>query len=184
MRDSTRVLAHEINMEDTQRIFEHVQSTSKLVDDLVNKLVSTYCGPLDEYMKTIDNALAFQEEPLSILQLEEFTLNLPSLLYFASEAQEALGIKEDVSNAIRTELYNAVREKAQGTIADKDTAAEIATQSEQLVVIIYRRAYKKVKYRIEAAYEMLNSLKKVISRRIGEYSITGSDRGGVSLERR
>lgn len=179
MRDSDRVLATDIDPEITKDVFLHAERNSDLVDEMVNKLVQQYCADLDAYMKQIDDILTTQETPVSDAQLDDFTLNLPSLLYFTSEAQEALGIKEDVSNAIRTDIYNRVREKAQGTVADKDTAAELATQAEMLVVIAYRRAYRKVKLRMEAAYEMLNSVKKVMTRRIAEYELSGSDRGGT-----
>lgn len=168
-------LAVELDREFAEEIIKHVENNSSLIDELVDKLVRQYCGPLDDYMRQIDTILTSQEDPVTNAQLDDFTLNLPALLYFTSEAQEALGIKEDVSRAIRTEIYNKVREKAQGTVADKDSAAELATQAESIVLIAYQRAYRKVKLRVEAAYEMLNSVKKVMSRRMSEYDITGGD---------
>lgn len=177
MRESTNALSHQLEPDKAEHIITRVNTNSSLVDDIVNKLVKQYCGALDDYMKLIDDILINQETPITNEQLDEFTLNLPSLLYFTSEAQESLGIKEDVSNAIRNEIYNQVREKATGTVADKDTAAELATQAETIVLIAYRRAYKKVKLRVEAAYEMLSSVKKVMTRRIAELGLSAADEG-------
>lgn len=177
MGDAIRALSTELDKEQTESIAQHVDRNSKLIDEIVDRLVHEYCGDLDEYMRQIDTILTKQEHPVTDIQLDDFTLNLPALLYFTSEAQESLGIKEDVSNAIRMDIYNKVREKASGTVADKDAAAELATQAETIVLIAYRRAYKKVKLRVEAAFEMLNSVKKVMSRRIAEYDMTVADRG-------
>lgn len=177
MKESTNALSHQLEPDKAEHIITRINTNSSLVDDIVDKLVKQYCGPLDEYMKIIDDILVNQDTPITNEQLDEFTLNLPSLLYFVSEAQESLGIKEDVSNAIRNEIYNQVREKSTGTVADKDTAAELATQAEAIVVIAYKRAYRKVKLRVEAAYEMLSSVKKVLTRRIAEYGLTYSDEG-------
>ena len=177
MKDRNISLAQELDTQKAQHIISRVDKNSELVDELVDNLVQEYCSQLDEYMKQIDDVLTQQEFPVTNVQLDDFTLNLPVILYFVSSAQESLGIKEDVSNAIRAEIYNKVREKASGTVADKDTAAELATQAEAIVSIAYKRAYRKVKARVEAAYEMLNSVKKVISRRIYEAELDIMDKG-------
>ena len=70
------------------------------------------------------------------------------------------------------DVYNRVREKSQGTVADKDTAADLAAQSEAITVIVLQRAGAAVKAREEAAWEMLNSVKKVLTRRVAELELT------------
>ena len=141
---------------------------------LVNKLVNRYCNDLDSYMQTIDIELCTVNKPLTIEQLESYLLNLSSLLYFTGEAQEDLGIKEDACRAIKTELYNTIREQSTGTVAERDTAATMGSQVEALTLVIYSRAYKKVKFKVEAGYEMLNSVKKIISRRMAEMELSNS----------
>lgn len=172
-----QALSNKLDPKEARRIVDRVDTNSQLIEEIVDKLVRTYCGQLDDYLAQIDRILTQQEFPVTDIQLDDFTLNLPVLLYFVGEAQESLGIKEDVSNAIRQEVYNKVREKASGTIADKDSAAELATQAETIVATAYKRAYRKVKLRMEAAYEVLNSVKKVMSRRIAEYEINTVDGG-------
>lgn len=159
-------------------IDDRVARNSNVVDEMVTQLVADYCADLDAYMlqirQTLDSGLPITDE-----QLDTFTLHLPNLLYFTGEAQESLGIREDVAKAIKQDLYNVVREKAQGTVADKDTAADLATTQEAIVHSVYQRAYKKVKLRMDAGYEMLASVKKVMSRRISEYELGRVDPGTV-----
>ena len=161
--------------DDINNIIDRVEGNSGTINEVVDSIVADYCKPLDDYMQVIDEILREGNE-IADYELDDFALNLPSLIYFACSAQESLGVKEDVSKAIRSEVYNKVREKSQGTVADKDSVADLASQQETVVVIIYQRAYKKVKARIEAAYEMLNSVKKVMTRRIDQYGISDSDR--------
>ena len=94
------------------------------------------------------------------------------MLYTVSAAREGLKVKEDVSRAIYKDVYNRVREKAQGTVADKDTAADLAAQSEAITVIVLQRAVSTIKTREEAAWEMLNSVKKVLTRRTVELELS------------
>ena len=95
-------------------------------------------------MEFIRNILNDTVNPPTDRELDDFVLNIPVLLYFTGEAQEALGIKEDVAKAVKQELYNEIYEKSTGTIADKKAAAELATQNEYITHIAYQRAYKKV----------------------------------------
>ena len=124
-------------------------------------------------MSQIDKILTNDEgTPVSDDELEDFTLNLPSLLYLTASRREELRIKEDVAKAVYKEVFNRVREKAQGTVADKDTAADLASQAEAISVIVLQRAGSSIKSKEEAAWEMLNSVKKVLSMRIAEIDLT------------
>jgi predicted house-cleaning noncanonical NTP pyrophosphatase (MazG superfamily) len=178
MKEGVNALSSDMDPGRMKAVIDRVGRNSKEVDEIVDTLVSEYCEELDQYMNYIDSILVAASDKgteITDVQLDEFTLNLPSILYSMSGAQESLGIKEDVSTAIRNDVYNRVREKAQGTVADKDTAAELQCITETIISIAYSRAYKKVKLRVEAAYEMLNSVKKVVSRRIAEVEKLGGE---------
>lgn len=177
MADMTNALSHKINPERMNEVSDRVDNLSKEVIEMADRIANDVCADLDDYMRGIDEILTNQEHPVSDCQLDDFILNLSSLLYLVSDAQENLGIREDVARAIQKEVYNRVREKAQGTVADKDTAAELQCQEEAVTTIVYARAYKKVKLRVEAAAEMVNSVKKVMTRRIAEYEISQGDAG-------
>lgn len=177
MADNTGALSHKINPDRMREVSDRVDSLSKEVIDMADQIANNVCADLDDYMKGIDEILTSQDRPVSDCQLDDFVLNLSSLLYLVADAQENLGVKEDVSRAIQKEVYNRVREKAQGTVADKDTAAELQCQEESIITIVYARAYKKVKLRVEAAAEMVNSVKKVMSRRVAELEMSQGDSG-------
>lgn len=167
----------ELDFGKIRKLQKRVGNNAQLIENIVDRLVTEYCGSLDEYMHKIKVILADTHNPPTSQELDDFALNIPVLLYFAGSAQESLGIKEDIAKAIKQEVYNEVYDKAEGTIADKTAVAELATQSEYITHTAYTRAYKKVKLRIEAASETLQSVKKVISRRMAESNIVGMDPG-------
>ena len=82
------------------------------MNSIVDRLVSEYCRSLDEYMQFIRNILNDTANPPTDRELDDFALNIPVLIYFTGEAQEALGIKEDVAKAVKQELYNEIYDKA------------------------------------------------------------------------
>lgn len=159
----------------TEEVMNKVDNLSADVVSISAQLVKEYCEELDAYMEQIDDTLRSKNStslPDSVI--EDYILNLASILYFTGSAQEDLGVKEDICKSIRAEVYNSARELSTGTVADKDSAATLASQSESITLSIYSRAYKKVKLRMDAGYEMLNSLKKIMNRRVAELEISKS----------
>lgn len=166
-------------MSEVVNVINKVDNLSESVIEMSNNLVNEYCGELDSWMATIDNDLRSKSSnSVPNDTLEDYILNLASILYFTGSAQEDLGVKEDICKSIRTEIYNKVREASTGTVADKDAAATLASQTETITLSIYSRAYKKVKLRMEAGQEMLNSLKKIMNRRVAELDLSNSRYAG------
>lgn len=157
-----------------ESIMKNVDSISDTIKEISDKLVEKYCGELDEEMKKIGNMLICSQN-MTDNELDFEILNLANILYFVGAGQEDLGIKEDTCKAIRQEVYSKAREQATGkTVADKTAQAELIAQAETMTLSIYSRAYKKVKLRMDAGYEMLNSLKKVMNKRITEMELSNS----------
>lgn len=177
MADLNSALASSVDMDKLKANNNRVDALASDVQKMVSEIVNNACKTLDDYMKLIDEILCDKDQPVSDEELEDFTLNLPSMLYTVSAAREGLKVKEDVSRAIYKDVYNRVREKARGTVADKDTAADLAAQSEAITVIVLQRAVSTIKTREEAAWEMLNSVKKVLSRRISEMELSRQSGG-------
>lgn len=172
MPDMNSALASHVDLDKLNQNNERVEALASVVREMVKKIVDEACSDLDKYMDIIDQILRDENNPVSDAELEDFTLNLPSLLYLVSARREELKVKEDVAKAVHKDVYNRVREKAQGTVADKDTAADLAAQSEAITVIVLQRAGSTIKTREEAAWEMLNSVKKVLTRRTAELELT------------
>lgn len=157
-----------------ESIMQKVDNISDTIKEISDKLVIRYCKDLDDLMFTIREELQDKGE-ITDEELEFHILDLANTLYFTGSAQEDLGIKEDTCKAIRQEVYSKAREQATGkTVADKTAQAELISQAETMTLAIYSRAYKKVKLRMDAGYEMLNSLKKVMNKRITEMELSNS----------
>ncbi len=161
-------------------IQERVETNSELIDEIVDKLVSDYCRSLDDYIEQIQAIVSDQANPVTDQELDDFILNLATFLYFAGEGQESLGVREDVAKAVRAELYSRTFDLAGGTVAARNAAAELACQSETVVQIAYSRAYKKVKLRVDSGNELLQGIKKVLTRRTEVYKLSGVDGGRIN----
>ena len=156
-----------------ESIMQKVDNISDTIKEISDKLVTKYCDDLDDLMIDIKSILT--NDTMTDSYLETVILDLANTLYFTGSAQEDLGIKEDICKAIRQEVYSKAREQATGkTVADKTAQAELIAQAETMTLAIYSRAYKKVKLRMDAGYEMLNSLKKVMNKRITEMELSNS----------
>lgn len=162
-----------IDLEKINSIKLHVEDSSQKMDEIVNDIISQYVEDLDECVSHIDARLCDKDNPTTDVELETFCLNLSTLIYFAGGMCEQLGLRSSIATAIYKETYNTTRNSLdKGTIDDKNTLAELASQQEQLVDIAYKSAYKIVKSKVDNAQELLSSCKKAISRRMQEISLT------------
>ena len=142
-----------------------VEENSKTIDGIVDEIITPYSKDLDKYVQFIRDCLKDGENPPTNTELEDFCLNLSTFIYFAGGMCEQLGIRDDISKAVWKELEH-------GTVADKDSQAELSSQQEQLVNICYNRAYKILKSKVENAQELLASCKKSLSHRMQEMELT------------
>lgn len=150
-----------------------VDSTSAKLNEIVDGITREYTKDLDDYVNFIRSILEDEDNPPTAQELDNFCMNLALYIYYASSMQERLGIKDDISRALYKEVYHSNRDSIQkGTVADKDSLAELASQQEYLTNILYKRSYAIVKAKVSAAQELLASIKKVISRRVSEMELT------------
>lgn len=150
-----------------------VEGKSHILDEIVADIINPYCKDLDKYVLFIKDCLKDGENPPTTDELDDFCLNLSTYIYFAGGMCEQLGIRDDISKAIYKEVYHTARANLdKGTVADKDSLAELASQEEYIVSSAYTRAYKTLRSKIENAQELLSSCKKVLSRRMAEYELT------------
>ena len=152
---------------------EKVEFDADKLEEIVNDIIRPYIEDLDKYVAFIKDILKDGEHPATTQELDDFCMNLSVYIYYASGMQERLGVKDDIARALYKEMYHSQRDSLEkGTIADKDSIAELKSQEEYLVSVLYKHAYNTVKAKVSAAQEILSSVKKIISRRMEENSLT------------
>ena len=168
-----RLTVDELNKSKIDDIKSKVESHSGVIANIVNDIIQPYCKDLDRYVEFIRDVLKDGNNPPTDDELDDFCMNLSTLIYFAGGMCEQLGIRDDISKAVYKEVYHTARsELDEGTIADKDSLAELQAQQEQITSVCYSRAYRIVKSKVEAAQELLASCKKVLTRRCQEFELT------------
>lgn len=166
-------MAYSIEEKEIKKIRQNVETDFQQLDKIIYEIIKPFCKDLDKYVEFIKECLNNGEEPPSNAELEDWCMNLSTYIYFAGGMCEQLGIKDDISKAIYKEVYNGYRQNTgKGTIADKNSLAELASQQEYLTNVCYNRAYKIMKSKVENAQELLQSSKKVLSHRMQEMELT------------
>ena len=156
-----------------KELLDKVELNSTELDTTINDIIERYSGELDDYMKFIMGILRNDEQPHTDAELDDFVLRLSSLIYFTSVGAEQMGIRDDLSNSAYKEAYNVARSMQKtGTVADKNTQAELDAMAEKVVSIVYSKAYRILKAKVDSAQEVLSSCKKVMSRRMSEYELS------------
>lgn len=164
---------NEMDEAEVSKVRETVESNAKSIVNIVNDIIAPYSKDLDAYVTFIRDCLHDGENQPTDAELDDFCMNLSTLIYFASGMCEQLGIKDDISRAVYKELYHTARsQQSEGTVADKDSIAELCSMQEQITNICYNRAYKIMKSKVDSAQELLASCKKVLSRRMQEIELT------------
>lgn len=155
------------------KIRERVDGNATELQEIVDLMVKPYTQELDDYVDWIKQAVTNYENPPTTQELDEYIMTLPIFIYTASAMQEQLGIKDDIARAVYKEMYHSARDSIEkGTVADKNSLAELASQEEAIAAMLYKRSYTIVKAKVAAAQELLSSLKKIVSRRITEMELT------------
>lgn len=166
-------LYDDIKLDKVKDIQLHVEDNSKVINDIVDSIIKPYSKDLDNYVEFIKECLADGQKPPTDAELDDFCMNLSTYIYFAGGMVEQLGIRDDIAKAVYKETYHTARtEQDKGTVADKDSVAELNSQQELLTSICYTRAWKTMKSKVENAQELLQSCKKVLTRRMTEAELT------------
>lgn len=135
-------------------------------------VVLKYTSDLDTLMEQVQETFR-NPAPADDISLETLVLNLSAALYFVGEKLEVLGIKSDIAKAARQEVFNNsylnnqikdAEKKNKTTVAENTAYAEEESKYESVVANIYERAYKIIKFKVDAAQEMVNTLRKIISK--------------------
>ena len=158
-------------------------SYGDIINKVVDEIVERACGELDEAVIEVQQVIS--ADPVNISDLNYFIGYLPTLLYFASDRAEMVGIQMDSSSAIRKEKYDNLYVIAAGkTIPDKQAETRKLVMNEEVIESAYKRAYKKVQSKLEQADKILASLKRIQGWQIAELETQQYNSKGVSLNAR
>lgn len=140
---------------------ERIEGKSLPVENVINAIVQERVGNLDMVIHKIKSLLDDETDQLTDLEIDDILLQLPLLLYDVTDDQELVGMQSDISSMLYKETYNEAYKVARGTINDKQSCAELVAMGSKLDSLIYDRAYKIIKQKINMAIETLNAVKKV-----------------------
>ena len=149
-----------------EAIKSQVESDSLVLEQIVNDIVSSYTKELDDYVDKIKAVLDDNTDELTEQDLNQIMIKLCSYMYFVSSKQELLGIKSDIAEALRDERYNTAFMNATGTVASKESQALSAIKEEDVIKIVYERAYKILKNKYNAIDKWIDAIKKILTMRI------------------
>lgn len=140
---------------------ERIENKSKPLEEAVNSIVYKHTSDLQQVIFTIKGMMSDDTPELTDKELETIMLQLPILLFENTDDQEIVGMQSDFASQLYKESYNEAYKIARGTIADKQSTAELNAMTQKLDSLIYDRAYKIIKQKISLAVETLNAVKKV-----------------------
>ena len=163
---------------------QQAELNSAVYTGISDKLVVAYSSDLDALMENI-KVDCVEHEP-SDKQLEAYTMELSNALYFIGQKLETVGIKEDITKMAAKEAYNnaymdhmdAGAGNKKPTVAELTALAEDDSKYQTVINSIYSRVYRQLKYKVDAAYEMLSSLRKIISKRMQENQLSMARQNG------
>lgn len=164
-----------VSIMDKDKLYDTMQDIEDSADytqSLVDELVSKCCGSFDEYLKYVSDLINGGVANITDEQLDDIILTIPTHLYFVGTQQERLGIKQDMSESLRNAMYNKIFLELTGTVSAKDAQAKAQLFNEDMTTAIYKRAYSTIKAKTQTAMELLQSAKKVASRRMAELDLS------------
>ena len=176
----THEQAAEFNEVKHKDISVAVDTNAQLVNEVVAELIKNYTERLDGFIEKARDAL-YSNGSLTNEELDWYIMAIPIERYYTQRYQVDIEVKAEVAGMIKKRLYIEARENAEGTVEDKNNAAEKAVLQETLSKIAYDKAKALLKSKDTVADDILAAFKKVRSARIEEMGLLryGGDDSGV-----
>lgn len=177
----------DVDEEKVKELMKDTDNNVEYFNNVATETANKYTEVLDKLMKIIYSGVV--KNDATDEQLEKYYLELTNVVYFMGDKLEQLNISGDMAKASEKEVYNKAylsnqikdsERKNKTTVAENQAVAEQESQYEAVVSSIYEHAYKMVKFKIDAAKDMINTLRKVISRRMQEQQLSSFGNGKIS----
>lgn len=177
-----------IDIDKVSTLMEETQLNVEYFEKITNSVVHSYSSDLDELMNKIYNDILMKDQP-PLNTLEKYFLELSNCLYYMGDKLEHLGVYDVMSKNAYKEVYNKKylgltdigESKKKPTVAELTAMAENEAQYECVVNDVYAKAYKIVKNKVDAATTMLNSISKIISKRMVEMQLNSVTPSGKQI---
>lgn len=177
---SKETFLYNIDENKVNSLLQDVESNSTYFSNITTQVAQSYTADLDALMLEIKEN---RDNKISGDTLEKYINSLSNILYFIGEKMEAVGIRNDVARSLRQEVYNKtylendVEKEVNGKKVKPTKDANIAVAEEEskyesVISNIYERTYRIIKFKIDAGFEKLSSLKKQLSRRMQETDLS------------
>lgn len=160
--------------EEVLTIKESIEELSKDFLPMIDDVVQRYTNSMDILITDIHEGIQNSDE-LSDADLEFFLMQLSTMLYLLGGKLEKTGTLEDIAKMLRQEKYNKSYLKQQSdasinnvkiTVSQLQANAEEDAKYNTLMQTIYSRVYRQIKYKLDAAFELVSIMKKIMSKRI------------------
>lgn len=133
-----------LNTQEVEKSVQDVEYNSFPIWDIVEHIVTECCEGLDKYVHYVSDILRDNSSVITDEELDDIILTIPTLVYFVGECQEKIGLKQDISESTRKQLFNECFVNAVGTVQGKKSEAENKTLNDEIVSFVYGRAYNAV----------------------------------------
>lgn len=160
-------------MEVNKDILNRVENDSKLIDDVVTKVINEYTGQINEYIDSIKTFLEEGTESLSLDDMNRISLRVASYLFFMSDNVCKASIRNSIAEQVRNERYNQEYcSLTSGTIADRTAKASEAVKQEEVVNIIFDKVYRTMKLKYSALEKLADTIRKIQTVKVNEMQIS------------
>ena len=130
------------------------------IESFIKKTVDEVCGELDKEIVFIATNMG----KLSDQDLMLISMKLPTIIYNVYQQLEVIGGKADTAKVVVEHKYNDKFVSLDtGTVDYRKAIASNEVSDSELYVVGYQRAYKLIQGKVQAAYELVNSAKKILS---------------------
>ena len=89
-------------MKENLLLNQEISENSKLIEDIAFNISKEFTQELDGVMSTCKNIFQSKDK-ITNQEIEDLLAQLPSILYFVNEGQEAVGIKQDIGAEISSD---------------------------------------------------------------------------------
>ena len=168
-----------IEKDEMDAVLQTTESNVVYYTSISDELVQQYTGDMDGLMK--DLYVDCIQNDAEDRVLEKYLLELNNMLYFLGSKLETVGIKDDLSKMAAKESFNDAylknrlkdaENRNKTTVAELTALAEDASKYEAVLNSLYSRVYKQIKFKMDAGYDMVNTLRKIITKRMQDQSLS------------